>query len=64
MSEIRITVRATIRGHAPDLAAYAKHLALDVTTALQNENGPDVDVIEVQIERKLEGYEKLDLATK
>lgn len=59
MTQLRIVVTATIRGHAPDLKAYAKHLARDVATALDNKDGPDLIVQDVEIERKLEGFESL-----
>lgn len=59
MTQLRITIVATIRGHAPDLKAYAKHLHGDIEKAIGDKDGPDLDVVEIEIARKLEGYESL-----
>ncbi len=57
--QIKIIVMAEIRGHAPDLKEYARHLSRDVIEALGNKEGPDIDVLDIQIEKKLDGFEAL-----
>lgn len=57
--ELRITIKAKIRGSVDDAKAYGAALAKNVEKALDDEQGPDLDVHEVKIERKLDGYEKI-----
>lgn len=59
MTELRITVIATIRGHAPDIKEYAKRLHRDIEEALTNPDGPDINVLALEISKKMEGYENL-----
>lgn len=60
--KLKITIEAEMRGSTSDPREYAAELAKEVKRAMSEEGGPDVEVMAVQVERKLDGYELIGSA--